>query len=226
MQSSNSINLDMYDNVPDPFDGAVPGTSHNVEVMHIKIKNASNVSTNVLDNIDDNSDNKDRGREIHKNINTTIDKTNNIDKNINIRSDNTNKVNNNNDNINKTKQKIEINNEKENLHTTTHPLRSKKRLQFSQTFDKCVDKIINSNAEQLKTVIESNNQMMMLIMEKENEMLQEQTQLLLQQFNNNQRHILFQHLIFRQILLVNQDFNSFQNLVYNYKKYQISHLDL
>lgn len=178
----------MFDNVPDPFDGSVPSTSHDVGVMPIKIKNSSNVSTSVVDiivdNIDDNSDNS----EIHKNINATIDKISNIDKSMNIGSGNSSKVNNNNnDNNNETKpKKIEINDKKEKFHTTAHPLQSKKRQSFSQTFDKCVDKIISSNAEQIKTVIESNNKMMMLIMEKEKEMLQEQTQLLLQQLNTCQ----------------------------------------
>lgn len=106
---------------------------------------------------------------------------------MNSSSDNSSQVNNNNDNNNETKpKKIEMNNKREKFHTTTHPLHSKKRQSFSQTFNKCVDKITSSNAEQIKTIIENNNKMMMLIMEKEKEMLQEQTQLLLQQLNTCQ----------------------------------------
>jgi len=183
-QFSNIIDLEMYDNIPDPFDGAVPSTSRDVEVMPSKIKNSKNVDSCITDNNDDNNDNN----EIHKSTNT-INETSNIDKNIIISSDNTSKINNNNNERNiETKdtkpKKIEMNIKKENFHT--HSLQSKKRQSFSQTFDKCVDKIISSNTEQIKTVVESNNKMIMLIMEKEKEMLQEQTQLLLQQLNTCQ----------------------------------------
>lgn len=107
IQSSNIIDLKMYDNVPDPFDGSVLSTSRDVGVMPSKIKNSTNVDTSVVDNIDDNSDNN----EIHKNTNTTIDKTSNIDKSINISTGNTSKVNpskvnnNNNESNNETKPK-------------------------------------------------------------------------------------------------------------------------
>lgn len=126
IQLSNIIDLEMYDNVPDPFDGSMPSTLRDIGVMPIKIKNSTNIDTSVVDNLDDNSD------KIHQNINTTIDKTSNIDKNMNIGSGNYNiskinpsKVNNENNNETKPK-KIEMNDKKEKFYNATHPLKLKK----------------------------------------------------------------------------------------------------
>lgn len=185
----------MYDNLPDPFDGAIPSTSRDIGIMPDKIRNSTNIDIDVVDNINDNSN------KIHKNANIIIDNTNNstldntiidkdntTDKDTNISSGNTNAVNSNKFNSNnKTEpKKTEISNKKEKLQSTTHPLQSKKRQSFSQIFDKCVDKIIQGNADQIKTVVESNNKLMIEMMEKEKEMLQEQTQLLLQHLNTRQ----------------------------------------
>lgn len=220
----------MYDNVPDPFDRSMPSTSRDVGVMPINIKNSTNVDTSVVDNLDDNN-------KIHQSINTTIDKISNIDKSMNIGSGNTNKVNNNNnENNNETKpKKIEINNKKEKFYNVTHPLKLKKCQSFSQTFINVLvitlcDKIINSNTEQIKTVIESNNKMIMLIMEKEKETLQ-QTQLFLQQLNTCQSSYTapysFSAFNFPTNFVDQPRFQQFRNLVYhNYKQYQIDHLNL
>jgi len=113
IQSSNIINLEMYDNISDPFDGSVPSTSHDIGMISSKIKNPINIDTNVVDTDNNNC-------EISKNANITIDKINNIDKGINISSDNINKVNlnkvnnNNNETDNETKPKIEMNIKKKN----------------------------------------------------------------------------------------------------------------
>lgn len=51
-QFSNIIDLGMYDNIPDTFDGAVPSTSRD-GVMPSKIKNSTNVDSSILDKKDD-----------------------------------------------------------------------------------------------------------------------------------------------------------------------------